>query len=133
MSKKAPQKTPSGGGAPEGSSRETAGAFSQTPQSSQAPNTQAKLTMVNRLAELRPGTYWSKRLDKPRGWIVVVSRFNDGNVKIRISTMAGRELIQILNVNLQRVQDLIEILNKVVERLPEDAKQVRVQEEEEEW
>ena len=89
--------------------------------------------MVQKLAELKPGTYWSKRLDRPRGWIVVVSRFADGNVKIRISTMSPRGLIQILNINLNRVQDLIEILNKIIERLPEDAKQVKRQEEEGEW
>ena len=133
MPKKTPQKTPAGEGAPAGSTREAGVAFSTTPQSSQAPETQTKLTMVSRLAELRPGCYWSKRLDKPRGWIVTVSRFNDGNVKIRVSTMSPRGLIQILNINLNRVQDLIEILNKVVERLPEDAKQVKVQQEEGEW
>jgi len=133
MAPKSPSKTPAHEGAGAGSTRETAGAFSQTPQSSQAPNTQQGLAMVNRLAELKPGTYWSKRLDRPRGWIVVVSRFGDGNVKIRVSTMSPRGLIQILNVNLARVNDLIEILQKVIERLPEDAKQLRQQEEEGEW
>jgi len=133
MAPKSPKRTPAGEGAPAGSTREAGEAFSTTPQSSQAPATQTGLVMINKLSELRAGTYWTKRLDKPRGWIVVVSRFQDGNVKIRVSTMSPRGLIQILNINLNRVQDLIEILNKVVERLPEDAKQVKVQQEEGEW
>lgn len=133
MAPKAPRKTPVDVGAATGEPRETAGAFSETPQSSQAPSTGQSLTMVNKLAELRPGTYWSKRLDKPRGWIVVVSRFQDGNVKIRVSTMSPRGLIQILNVNLQRVNDLMEILQKIIERLPEDAKKAQQVQEEGEW
>jgi hypothetical protein len=120
-------------GAATGETREAGEAFSKTPQSSQAPNTTQSLTMVQRLAELRPGTYWTKRLDRPRGWIVTVSRFSDGNTKIRISTMSPRGLIQILNVNVNRVDDLVEILQRVVERLPEDAKQIKKQEEEGEW
>jgi hypothetical protein len=133
MAPKSPKKTPVDVGAATGETREAGEAFSKTPQSSQAPSPSQGLVMVNRLAELRLGTYWTKRLDRPRGWIVVVSRFSDGNTKIRISTMSPRGLIQILNVNLQRVNDLVEILNKIIERLPEDAKIRRQEEEEGEW
>jgi hypothetical protein len=133
MAPKTPRKTPASEGAGAGSTREAGEAFSKTPQSSQAPTTQTGLEMVQRLSELKPGTYWAKRLDRPRGWIVVVSRFADGNVKIRVSTMSPRGLIQILNINLQRVQDMIEILQKVIERLPEDAKQLKEKKEEGEW
>jgi RNA binding exosome subunit len=47
--------------------------------------------------------------------------------------MSPRGLVQILNVNANRVNDLVEILQKIMERLPEDAKQIRKQEEEGEW
>jgi hypothetical protein len=133
MAPKSPRKTPAGEGAPAGSTREAGEAFSKTPQSSQAPASSQGLTMVNKLSELRPGTYWTKRLDQPKGWIVVVSRFADGNVKIRVSTMSPQGLIQILNINLGRVNDLIAILNKVIERLPEDAKKPKETREEGEW
>jgi hypothetical protein len=80
------------------------------------------LRQVNRLAELTPGTYIVRRLDKPRGWMVMITRFRDGNVKIRVSAITQGKLIQIANVNAYRVEELIQLLQKIYERLPEDVK-----------
>jgi hypothetical protein len=127
------KRTPAGEGAPAGSIRETAGAFLETPQNSQAPEAQGRLQMVQSLKELAPGTYKVKYLDNPRGWIAVISRFHDGNVKVRISAMTPRGLVQILNVNAGRLPVLINILKDIYERLPEDVKTSAQQEQQEGW
>jgi hypothetical protein len=90
--------------------------------SSSQTSQEGSLRQVNRLAELERGTYLVKRLDKPRGWMVMVTRFKDGNVKIRVSALAQGKLIQIANVNAYRVEELIQLLQKIYEKLPEDVK-----------
>jgi hypothetical protein len=90
--------------------------------SSSQTSQEGNLRQVNRLAELEKGTYMIRRLDKPRGWMVMVTRFRDGNVKIRVSALAQGKLIQIANVNAYRVEELIQLLQKIYEKLPEDVK-----------
>jgi len=119
MGAKTPKQTPApkgtGAGATQGGQPPT---FSSEGAAAQVPR---KLQEVQRLADLKPGTYWYRRLEEPRGWIVVVSAF-DNNIKVRISAMSDKGLIQVLNINYNRVRDLIDLLQKIDERIPQELK-----------
>ena len=137
MTAKTPRKTPAQGAGAGGTQAPAAASFldelpgGQAPAQQQAPG-RGKMQEVERLSELRPGTYWYRRLDSPRGWIVSVMAF-DNNTKIRISAITARGLVQVLNLNYDRMADLIEILRKIDEKLPAGLKQQRAKREGGEW
>jgi hypothetical protein len=124
MPKTTPKKDSTGQPSARGEPREVERRFLEEAVASSSSQTsqEGSLRQVNRLAELERGTYLVKRLDKPRGWMVIITRFKDGNVKIRVSALAQGKLIQIANVNAYRVEELIQLLQKIYEKLPDDIK-----------
>jgi hypothetical protein len=58
---------------------------------------------------------------KPRNWRVVltITNFNDERLKIRINQPVGGRFITVVNVNYDRLQDLINLLMLVKQKLEE--------------
>jgi len=91
------------------------------------------LTQVSSLDELvrKPGSYLTVRLESPRWWLNIM-HFADGNYKIRISAITGGGIVTIANVNASRLDDLINILQRVKQRLNEKGVKTSVERQREE-
>lgn len=107
----------------------------ETGTSQTVPPSGGKLQRVNKLSEVvaTKNSYIVRTLDSPR-WIVTVMHFSDGNIKVRVSARTGQGLIQLLNLNAIRLDNMIELLTMLKQKLNELGVRTKEEDqEEEEW
>ncbi len=82
------------------------------------PEPQRKMKKAQTIEECvkTANSYWIKQVENPR-WNIMISNFN-GTIKVRIVTMTpARGLVTLVNLNANRLDRALEILQKVKERL----------------